>query len=80
MRGNNQTRSRSGENLDSTGFLAGTDLFEGRNSGENGESVDQEFPLNPKNAMNPGRCRSTGEYDYSEWRFFRECFCSESSD
>lgn len=35
------------------GFLAGTDLFGDRNSGENGESVDQEFPLNPKNAMNP---------------------------
>lgn len=54
MRGNNQTRGRRGENLDSTSFLAGTDLFEDRNSGESGESVDQEFPLNPENAMNPG--------------------------
>ena len=53
MRGNNQTRGRRGENLDSTSFLAGTDLFEDRNSEESGESVDQEFPLNPKNAMNP---------------------------
>ena len=54
MRGNNQTRGRRGENLDSTSFLAGTDLFEDRNSEESGESVDQEFPLNPENAMNPG--------------------------
>ena len=53
MRGNNQARGRRGENLDSTSFLAGTDLFEDRNSEESGESVDQEFPLNPKNAMNP---------------------------
>ena len=54
MRGNNQARGRRGENLDSTSFLAGTDLFEDRNSEESGESVDQEFPLNPENAMNPG--------------------------
>ena len=54
MRGNNQTWGRRGENLDSTSFLAGTDLFEDRNSEESGESVDQEFPLNPENAMNPG--------------------------
>jgi S-DNA-T family DNA segregation ATPase FtsK/SpoIIIE len=53
MSGNKQTRGRRGEDLDSIGFLAGTDLFGDRNSGENGESVDQEFPLNPKNAMNP---------------------------
>ena len=54
MRGNNQARGSGGENLDSTSFLAGTDLFEDRNSEESGESVDQEFPLNPENAMNPG--------------------------
>lgn len=50
MRGNNQTRGRRGENLDSTSFLAGTDLFEDRNSEESRGICGSGISFKSKNA------------------------------
>ena len=46
-------RQRGNENQSSSGFLNGTDLFGNKKAEGDPEPAEQEFPLNPENAVNP---------------------------
>ena len=56
--GKKRQKKASMKDLSSEGFLAGTDLSGNRSTGETSE---QEFPLNPENAVNPEMLASTEE-------------------
>lgn len=51
--GSRRRRQRGNENQSSSGFLNGTDLFGNKKAEGDPESAEQEFPLNPENAVNP---------------------------
>ena len=53
-RGRKQKAPSAGnENQSSSGFLNGTDLFGNKKAEGDPEPAEQEFPLNPENAVNP---------------------------
>ena len=56
--GKKRQKKASMKDLSSEGFLAGTDLSGNRSTGETSE---QEFPLNPENAVNPEMLASAEE-------------------
>ncbi len=79
MRGNNQTRGRREKTWILQAFLQGQIYLKIEIPRKAG-NLWIRISIKSKECHESGRCRITGEYDYSEWRIFREYFCSESSD